>query len=399
MATVLIVTVGTRGDVVPYAALGARLETAGHRVTIATHGSLRAYVERVGLGFAPLPVEFGAAGPHARPLTSTRFARVLAGRWLEIGRAVMAASGNADLLLLGAMGWIGYHVAQARGVPSMGAFLQPLEPTRAFPPPLLTTRSLGGWGNRAAARWFRLAGQAPFARQTAALRREWGLPALGPRAAFRQMEAERWPVLHGFSPVVVPPPADWPAHRPVTGYWWPGPDGGLSPRLRRFLDDGEPPVFIGFGSMYAPALGPLVDRTLARLGRRAVVQRGAAGLRPDRPDVLVVDDEPHAELFPRIAAVVHHAGAGTTAAALRAGVPAVCVPFTADQPFWAGRVAALGAGPPPLRPRGLTPRRLADAIDAAASCRAAAASVARRLATEDGAGLAVAEIERALPVR
>jgi len=184
----------------------------------------------------------------------------------------------------------------------------------------------------------------------------------------------------------------------VTGYWWPPTGGALSPGLQRFLDDGDPPVFIGFGSMSAPGLGELVGRTLERLGRRAVVQRGAAGLFPDRRDLLVVDDEPHHTLFPRVAAVVHHAGAGTTAAALRAGVPAVCVPFTADQPFWARRIAALGAGPPPLHRRDLTPQRLADAIGAAEGYRQGAASVAARLATEEGVTRAVAEIVRRLPV-
>ncbi|MEU4424706.1 glycosyltransferase [Actinoplanes sp. NPDC024001] len=395
MAHIVAVTLGTRGDVVPFVALGQALREAGHRATIATHGSLRALVEPAGLGFAALPVEFGA---DPRTLTSARFARALAGRWLDVGRAVATASADADLLLLGAMGWLGYHVAQARGVPSMGAFLQPLEPTRAFPPALLTTRSLGGWGNLTAARALRLLGQAPFARQTAALRRELGLPRLGPAATFRRMDAERWPVLHGFSPAVVPAPADWPAYRPMTGYWWPPVGGELSPRLQRFLDDGEPPVFVGFGSLAAPGLDRVVDEALARLGRRAVIQGGAAGLATDRRDVLVVGDEPHTALFPRVRAVVHHAGAGTTAAALRAGVPAVCVPFAADQPFWAGRVAALGAGPPPLPGRGLTADRLAGAIESAGGYRAGAAAIARRLATEDGTGQALAEITRRLPV-
>ena len=172
----------------------------------------------------------------------------------------------------------------------------------------------------------------------------------------------------------------------------------LSPRLQRFLDDVEPPVFIGFGSMKAPRLRDLVETAIARLRRPVVVQRGAARLDSDRPDVLVVDDEPHDALFPRVAAVVHHAGAGTTAAALRAGVPAVCVPFAADQPFWAQRVAALGAGPPPLHRRDLTPQRLADAIRAAEEYRQGAASVGARLATEDGVARAVAEIVRRLPV-
>ncbi|KUL30739.1 glycosyltransferase [Actinoplanes awajinensis] len=391
MAHVVIVTIGTRGDVVPYASLGAALTAAGDRVTVVTHASLRAYVEEAGLGHAAVPVEFGAG-----PLTSVRFARTLAGRWLDVGRAIAAASGDADLLVLAPMGTLGYHVAEARRIPSMGAFLQPLEPTRAFPPPLLTTRSLGGWGNRVAARAFRVAGQVPFARATAKFRRELGLHPLGVRATFRRMEEERWPVVHGFSPSVVPPPEDWPAHRPITGYWWPAPtgQGGLSSRVRAFLDGGEPPIFVGFGSMAWPGLTAIVGAALARLGRRAVVQRGTADLSADGANVLVVDAEPHAELFPRMAVVVHHGGAGTTAAALRAGVPSVVTPLTADQPFWASRVATLGAGPPPIPLRRLTAGRLVAAIEAAAAYREGAEAIARRLATEDGIGAAITEIRR-----
>jgi sterol 3beta-glucosyltransferase len=399
VAHILIVTVGTRGDVVPFTGLGGALRAAGHRVTIATHASLRPHVEGAGLGFATLPVEFGPGGPQAAPLTPAVLVRTLARNWLDIGRAIDAAAGDADLLLLGALGWLGYHVAEARGVPSMGAFLQPLEPTREFPPATMTTRSLGGRGNVAAAHWLRVAGQLPFARQTAALRRELGLPPLGPAATFRRLAAEQWPVLHGFSPSVLPPPADWPARCRVTGYWWPPVEAPLSPRVQRFLDEGEPPVYFGFGSMRAPGLGDLVRDTVRAIDGRAVVHRGAAGLTAGGPDVLVIEDEPHAELFPRMSAIVHHAGAGTTAAALRAGVPSVCVPVTADQPFWADRIHAVGAGPRRLRRRGLTAGRLADAIEEAASCRPAAAAMSGRLATEDGAGVALAEIERLLPVR
>jgi sterol 3beta-glucosyltransferase len=393
MADVLVVTIGTRGDVVPYAALGRGLVAAGHRVTVATHPSLRGHVDAAGLRFAPLPVEVNDGGAT---LTSTRLARLLAARWLDVGRAVRDASRGADLLLLAPLGMLGYHVAEAAGIPSMGAFLQPLEPTRAFPPALVTTRGLGGAGNRAASWAFRVLGQVPFARATAAFRRELGLPPLRTVAAFRRMERERWPVLYGFSPAVVPTPPDWPAHRPMTGYWWPDPGDGLSARVRRFLDAGAPPVFVGFGSMAAPHLDGVVAGALARLGRRAVVQQGIAGLSADRDDVLVIGEEPHAELFRRVSVVVHHGGAGTTAAALRAGAPAVCVPFTADQPFWARRVVALGAGAPAVASRRLSADRLADAIVAAETCRAGAEAVAHRLAAEDGVAAAVALIGRVL---
>lgn len=377
MANVTIVTIGTRGDVVPYTSIGAALTATGDRVTIATHASLRGFVDEAGLGFAALPVEFGA-----EPLNSTRFAKVLAAHWLPIGRAIADASRDADLLILAPMGMLGYHIAQARGIPSMGAFLQPLEPTRAFPPPILTTRSLGGWGNRVAAHAFRVLGQVPFARATAEFRSELGLAPLGARALFRRLDEERWPALYGFSPTVVPPPEDWPAHRPMTGYWWPPVPTGLSARVRNFLDAGEPPVYIGSGSTG-------VRLEVKRLGRRVVVRRGSADLPAEDPNVLVIDDEPHAELFPRMAVVVHHGGAGTAAAAMRAGVPSVTVPFSADQAFWGERIADLHAGPRPV-----PARDIARAIDEAAHFRAGAQAVSRRLAEEDGVGAAVAEIRK-----
>ncbi|GAA2656651.1 glycosyltransferase [Paractinoplanes durhamensis] len=121
--------------------------------------------------------------------------------------------------------------------------------------------------------------------------------------------------LYGISPSVVAVPLDRPAYRPLTGYWWPLAGGRLSPPLEQFLADGEPPVFVGFGSM------SFSGAVVAGLGRRVVVQRGAANLSAEGPDVLVVDDEPHALLFPRVSVVVHHGGAGTTAAALGAGPP------------------------------------------------------------------------------
>lgn len=146
------------------------------------------------------------------------------------------------------------------------------------------------------------------------------------------------------------------------------------------------------GAGQGDRLGELAVRALRQAGVRGIVQAGWAGLAApdgDDDDTLLVGDVPHALLFPRTAAVVHHAGAGTTAAALRAGVPSVPVPFTADQPFWARRVAALGAGTEPVPAAALTADRLAEAIRRAVeepSYREHAAVAAARLGSEDGAG-------------
>ncbi|MFJ3216488.1 glycosyltransferase [Kitasatospora sp. NPDC086801] len=234
-----------------------------------------------------------------------------------------------------------------------------------------------------------------FADAATGLRARLGLPAGAPSAA-----ADIRPVFHGFSPLVVPRPEDWPSRVEVAGYWWPArPDGWQPPtELVDFLQAGPPPVFIGFGSM-APEQGErlseLVAAAVKRAGVRAVVQEGWADLDVRGDDVLAIGDVPHDWLFPRAAAVVHHAGAGTTAAGLRAGVPALPVPVMADQPFWASRLRRLGVAPRPLPFQDLTAEALGDAITACLSepaHRHRAAELARGIAAEDGAASLLAHI-------
>lgn len=407
---VLIISMGSRGDVAPYLGLGSRLRAAGHEVTLAVPASFADDVSAAGLGHHPLPVDAQeevtarlAAGGTSRPLAVTRaYLTLLADHAGPMTDAMLDAAQHADVLLLAPAAWIGAHVAEGLGLPSLGVYLQPTTPSAHLAPWMLTRHSLGGPGNRAAT-WAVLAlGQQPFRATVADVRRRLGLPpAPRPLTWLRQVQASRWPVLYGFSPAVVPPPPDWPAwHRPV-GYWWPPEDAAWQPpgALLDFLDAGPPPVYVGFGSMPVadPArLAELVGRALREAGVRAVVHAGWAGLSPSGDDVLPVGQVPHHWLFPRVSAVVHHCGAGTTAAGLRAGVPAVAVPFLADQPFWAGRLAALGVSPEPVPFRRLTAGRLAAALRTVTTGpghRARAAHLAGLLAGEDGAGAVVRALD------
>jgi UDP:flavonoid glycosyltransferase YjiC (YdhE family) len=202
-------------------------------------------------------------------------------------------------------------------------------------------------------------------------------------------------VLCCFSDTVVPRPADWPSYVHTTGYWFvdTAPDWSPPRELAGFLAAGPPPVYVGFGSM-VPAdpvrTDAVVRSALRRAGLRGVLA-GDPAHAPQDDDVLVVNDVPHAWLFPRMAAVVHHGGAGTTAAGMRAGVPTIVCPFFGDQPYWGERVAALGAGPRPLPVKGLTAGHLAASLQRATGServRAAAARLGERLSAEDGVGAA-----------
>jgi UDP:flavonoid glycosyltransferase YjiC (YdhE family) len=221
-------------------------------------------------------------------------------------------------------------------------------------------------------------------------------PFSGPYNSLRTRDL---PILYGFSPSVIAKPSDWDENTHVTGYWFlDAPDDWIpSSKLANFLDAGSPPVYIGFGSMShrnPVETADLVLEALRRSHQRAILLSGWGSLQgSDLPDtVFMIDSVPHAWLFPRMAAVVHHGGAGTTAAGLRAGVPSVIVPFFGDQPFWGQRIADLGVGPDPIPRNKLTVERLARAIQIAVSDKdihQRAAWLGEQIQAEDGNAHAV----------
>jgi sterol 3beta-glucosyltransferase len=399
---VLIVTAGSLGDVAPFTGLGQRLRQAGHQVALAAHETFAGLVRGCGLEYRPLPGDprelvraRTAAGSDEQAWPDT--ARFLEG----LGEGILIAAGQGVDIVLTALGPapLSRLAAEALGLPSLGTYLAPAVPTGQFAlPGLPQPGAAGPAANLAAGRALLAGAGALYAGILPRLRDRLGLPAGGGG----QAEGAAWPICHGFSPLVVPRPADWPSEAEVSGYWWPARPGNWQPPrdLADFLAAGPPPVFIGFGSM-APDQGERLSQVIAdavtRTGLRAVVQAGWAGLTGTGDRVLAVGDLPHDWLFPRVAAVVHHAGAGTTGAGLRAGVPAVAVPVLADQPFWAHRLHSLGVAPEPVHFGELTAETLGRALQECLGepgYRERAASVARRIADEDGAAAVVARIER-----
>lgn len=415
-----IATAGSRGDVQPYLALGRGLADAGFAVTVATHEEFRAAVEGEGLRFravagdprAMLRSEAGqrwlASGKNL--LAFVRELRRLAEPHVDAMLADYAAAvEDADVVLCGALAVPAWQAAERRGVPVAMALLQPLTPTSAFPamgtPPRL---ALGGWTNRLTHHLAEQLLWQPIRTRVNRWRREvLGLPDEWRRGPGARMRRQGVPVLYGFSRHVVPPPRDWPPSVHVTGWWTLDAPTGYAPpdSLARFLAAGPPPVYVGFGSMTphdAQALTRTVLEAVERVGARVVLLRGWGGLGDagggDLPAwAHVVDDVPHAWLFPRMAAVVHHGGAGTTGASLRSGAPTVVVPLFADQPFWGERVRALGVGPAPIMRPELTAPRLAAALGQAlndTAMRERAARLGALLRAEDGVAAAVAVVER-----
>ena len=399
---VLIVAPGSRGDVAPFTGLGQALLAAGHEVTIAGYAMFSDLVTGSGLAFSPLPgdprlLEAAAWGRRGSgPLGVTRLIRLTAEHLRDLHTGILDAARQADVLALSGISYAGgYHIALALGMPSFGLALAPVYPTRDFPPSTLTARDLGRFGNLAAGQILTFFGAPVLAGPVQELRAELGLPKISSRQAIiGHMDATGWPALHGFSPSVVPRPADWRRGLEVTGYWWPYSRASWTPppELADFLAAGPPPVFAGLGSM-APAnaaqLSDVIAAAARRAGARVVIQAGRAGLTSPMAagSAMLIGEVPHDWLFPRMAALIHHAGAGTTGTGFRSGVPAIAVPMIGDQPFWGARIAALGARPHPIPLRRLSTAKLAAAIRDAttrASYRNRARELAARIAREDG---------------
>jgi UDP:flavonoid glycosyltransferase YjiC (YdhE family) len=296
-------------------------------------------------------------------------------------------------------------LAEKLELPLLQAFVFPFTPTKTFPGVLFpqSLNRFGGTVNWLSHQLLRqLIWQGSRAGDTAARKQVLNLPVssfFGPR---KSPHLHRYPTLYGFSPSVISKPSDW-QNTYVTGYWFldAAPDWTPPSGLVDFLQAGPPPVYIGFGSMgnrNPEETADLVLQALAKTGQRAILLTGWSGMRKENlPDnAYLIDSVPHAWLFPRVAAVVHHGGAGTTAAGLRAGVPTVIVPFFGDQGFWGQRVAALGVGTEPIPRKQLTAERLAQAIQTAVSDRAMrqrAAALGAKIRAEDGIASAVAVIQ------
>ncbi|MDO9019825.1 MAG: glycosyltransferase [Deltaproteobacteria bacterium] len=407
---IALVSMDTRGGIQPYVALAAGLRRAGHDAWLVAPSDGAAMAAAAGVPVAPLTgsveaVLRGSGGAAERgTLSAMRFAgAMIRERVLAWAGEALAACAGAELVTGGVGGMVvALSVAERLGVPFVESHLQPIgAPTSRYPGALFgsTPSWLGPLGRRASHALTEAGVWMPFRGAMRAAREE----VLGLRG--RPRAADGQPVLYGFSPRVVPVPAGRGRAREVTGYWTePTPDAWAPPpALEAFLARGGPVVSIGFGSMASgdpAALTALVRGAARDAGVRAVLLAGWGGLAAEGDDgeVLGVEALPHEWLFPRVAAAVHHGGAGTTGAALRAGVPAVVVPFAMDQPFWAGRVAALGVGPAPIARARLTRAALGDALRQAVgneAMRARAATLGAALRTEDGVGRAVACFEAA----
>ena len=418
MLRIAIIAPGSRGDVEPYIALGKGLQEAGHVVRLVSHNNFDTLVHSYGLEFWPVASnvqDIAQSAEMSGRLEKGNFLAIMAQMAKEAQRGALAlaevglaACRGMDLVLAGLGGlFSGLSLAEKLGLPLLQAYYIPFTPTGAYPSFLLPKLPswFGGSLNRLSYHLARqLMWQGFRSADRLARQKVLGLPAAPFWGPYNSDRVHGNPVLYGFSPSVIPPASDWDANTHVTGHWFLDPPGDWTPppALMEFLRAGPPPVYVGFGSMSnrkPEETADLVVQALTQTQQRAIILSGWSGMqKADLPDsVFMLDSVPFSWLFPRVAAVVHHGGAGTTACGLRAGVPSIITPFFGDQPFWGQRVAELGVGPEPIPFRKLTVERLAQAVHTAVTdqtMRRRAASLGARIQAEDGIARAVAIVQQ-----
>ncbi len=421
--TIVLLTSGTRGDVQPFIALGQELRRSGAEVRVAAPESFADFVTRSGLEHTPVRGDVAAiasselARKARQADTPLKFVTGLRNPELremlqKSTEDLYHACEGADAIVWHPGAAIGFFAAEAMGAASVLASPFPIARTAEYPSLLFYK----GYDGRASHRlWNRLThllfekglwtiAGAPV---RAFWRREIGALPDGFRAPYSRQSTPSRPTIVSCSPEVFPRPADRHENVHMDGYWFPDEDTSFrpSPALERWLESGPKPVYIGFGSIADPDAATfntsVALEALERTGQRGLLARGWGGLaepEPGNANVFVIDSAPHDWLFPRMRAVVHHGGAGTSAAAFRAGVPSVIVPHANDQFAWARRAHELGVAAEPIRRKELSADRLTAALLQCEVSRVpeAAAELGARIRAENGRARAAQVVLRAI---
>lgn len=411
---VVIQVVGSRGDVQPFVASGKVLKkNYGHRVRLATHPVFRDFVIENGLEFFSIggdPAQlmaFMVKNPGLMPgfdamksgdvgKRRREIADMVKGCWrscIEVGdgRQAQASADQshtppesdiannqpfvADAIIANPPSFAHVHCAEKLGCPLHIMFTMPYSPTQAFPHPLANIQSSTADAPMTnflsyilvdAIMWQGLGDVMNRFRQD-----ELGLEPVSLMWAPGTLARLHIPHTYCWSPALIPKPKDWAEHIAVAGFYFLGQDTEYTPAedLENFLNAGPAPIYIGFGSIVVDdpvAMTKMIFDAIKQSGQRALVSKGWGGIGGDQPDVpenvFMLGNVPHDWLFKHVSAVVHHGGAGTTAAGITCGKPTVIVPFFGDQPFWGAMVAKAGAGPEPIAYKDLDASKLADQI-------------------------------------
>ena len=349
---ILLSTIGSRGDVQPLVALGLQLQELGQEVHMCVPPDFLDWIEGLGMTVTPIGPELrstGKAGPMAEPPTPEQMRQMIEGTVAAQFETITTAAQGCEMILgATALQIAAPSIAEKMGIPYFfAAYCPAVLPSPHHAPPVLVMRgdkpapAMADYSelwNQDAKRW-----NNQWSSILNSHRTRLGLDRV---SDVRSHILTKQPWLAS-DPTLGPWPD--PADEAVfqTGDWFLKDERPLDPELEAFLDAGESPVYFGFGSIRAPqGLSEVMIQTARALKRRAILLKGWADLSlvDNEPDCIAIGEVNHQALFKRVAAVVHHGGAGTTHAATRAGAPQVVIPQHYDQHYWAGQVQQLGIG-------------------------------------------------------
>jgi len=408
---IAILTSGTRGDVQPYIALGRALRTRGHDVLLACPDNFASWVEEHGLKFHTIGVDMQAflQLPEGREVLSGNpftlikiWKKTIIPIMRETLNATWKSARDADVIIYHPKVACAIDVAEATGAALVSTAPFPIFPTKAFPF-FVFKGNFGSWLNQISytplifSRLIFLRMINRWRKETLGLKKS---PAFTP---INRIKGSSFIQLCMASPGLVPYPNGPEENIQTTGYWFleEGMDWQPDTALAEFLKAGDKPIYIGFGSM--PSWDPkkLTKEIIegVRLANvRAILAIGWGGLQEvDLPETMfAIKGAPHDALFEYVSAVVHHGGAGTTAAGLRAGLPTFICHSAFDQPYWGRRICSLGCGPKPQSLKRIKAARFAlglEELTRKESYRERAGEIARKIAKEDGITRAIELIE------
>ena len=407
---ITILTYGSRGDVQPFLALALGLMEAGHHVRLAAPARFRELVESHQVEFFSL---VGDPEELSKRLNNAGYNFIRTGLELlkhaiDIGAEMFGqmeeACQDAELIVHSfAHAFEGHALAREKQIPDVHVQTFPLfsatgdYPNVTFPD--LKFPSLNRLSHNLSQTFTWWSSKFGF-EQVQCRGALTNHKLYWPFAADRQRPST--PILCEWSPTILPASNDWPLNVHLTGYFFLPVEKAFEPpsALAEFLQAGIPPICITFGSMVnrsAEKIYNVIRETLKQTGQRGVILSGWGGsCSSDDENIFYLEAAPHAWLLPRCELVIHHGGAGTTATGLRAGIPGIVVPFTADQPFWGRRVASIGAGPDPILVKDLSAPKLVAAIQVArsAAMKSRAQTIGQEISMQSGVGTAVKLIEQ-----
>ena len=383
MASIQLISIGSRGDLEPYLALLEELQQRGHSVHLIGSPNFQQAAADAGIRFTTLPGDFREllGSPAGLELLEGKAVRLIdderLSRWLEIGREAIR---GCDLLLAAPLALWAYHLAEAEGCRFGVVSPIPVVGTRAFPflkwPGDPEHRRWRGRLHQFSYEAVRLLGWRRDAKVIQAFRHRQGLPRLpwrGTKARRNTPQQLQSPtVLHLFNRHLLARPDDWPATARITGYCLRTRTTAESYRppsdLQRFLEEGPAPIYAGFGSMIPRnphQLAAVLVDAAQQANQRLILSPGWGRVLPPSalpPSVFVLEECPHSWLFPQLEAAVHHGGAGTTASTLCSGLPSTVVAFFADQPAWGRTLEQLGVSPATHRATTVTAEALSASL-------------------------------------